>query len=264
MPPIKKESPQKFSSKMSKKPRFTLSVIAFHPEMPLEAYFFRRSDERDGYTLSYRKAVDGDIQIQMLEDNGFIQYFNRRVNAENNTTMMGSDDWACHVLMRWVPGQNPSTPHTRRDGLRLLRGFFMSSEYSKYPPHDIVTVDLTDPENPVSMDQFILDENIMTLIPMLFPPETANTSFAREYPDVARVFFSGDSFPSDAIAMYGYGNGDIGQGRRVQDIGAFAPGFNPGEQDPNNNNADSEDEEAAEEGSDGNPPVRRKKPRRGS
>lgn len=224
-PPIKKVSPKKNSSKMNNRPRFTLSVVGFHPDFPLEAYFYRRSDGRDGYTQTYRQAVDNQRDIPSLDENGFIQYFARRNSIDDDNTMMGSDNWACYVLVRWIPNQDPSTAETRREGLQFLRGFFMSSEYSRYPPNDINTIDITDTENPVPMDHFFQDQHIINFIPAIYPEEVANTTFFSSYPDEARMFFSRDEYPADAIALYGYGRAAESE---VANIGQYEAGFNPG------------------------------------
>lgn len=222
VPPIKKASPKRGSSKANKRPGFTVTVWGFHPTFPLEVYSYRKGSDDDGYTHTLRQSIDGNADtIPILDDNGFIQYFVRRQHRDKNQVMTNADNWPCHLIVRWVPNQEPSTPATRTEGLRILKNFFMSSEWSKFPPRDIVTVDMTNTDDPIPLDHFFLDEQVALFIKDIFPDEVANDRFAVDYPDVAKMFFSRDLFPPEAVTQYGYGS---------QKQQAMADGFHAGSQ----------------------------------
>ena len=200
-----KSSPSKNSSKLSKRPRFILSCWGF-PPLCIEAYVYRKGTDRDGYGNHYRKCVDGDEQCKELDEAGFAQYFTRRISKEQNIPLVGADEWACFVYVRWVPGMNPSTTQTRVEGLSFFRKYLMDNRYSRYPPNDIMTMDLTDVVQPRGMDHLFLDEHIMLFIKDLFQPSIANERFFTEHNVIAKLFFGSAPYPPEATMLYGFGN----------------------------------------------------------
>ena len=203
-----KKSPTKNSSKLSKRPRFSLTVWGF-PPLCIEAYAYRKGTDRDGYGNHYRKCVDGDEECKELDDAGFSQYFTRRISKLQNVPLVGADEWACFIYVRWVPGMNPSTAQTREEGLSFFRKYLMDPRYSRYPPNDILTMDLTNVNEPLGMDNFFLDEHILLFIKDLFQPSIANEDFFRDHNNIAKLFFSSAPYPPEAPFLYGFGNPDV-------------------------------------------------------
>jgi hypothetical protein len=54
--------------------------------------------------------------------------------------------------MIWYPPENESTPDTRKEGLRVIKNFFMSKKGTDFPPRDIKLVDDTDGDAPAVLD----------------------------------------------------------------------------------------------------------------
>ena len=133
-----------------------------------------------------------------------------------------------------MPGENPSTEATRREGTNHMRNFFMDSRYSKYPPSSMVIEDITDYCTP--LDHVVVDRDVLNIINFIFDEDTLNENFARNFSSHAKYIFGGPRYPEEAVTRFGYGlpNPNNGQGR------AYAPGFVPPAND-NNEIANSED-----------------------
>lgn len=234
--PIKRASPPKNSSKLAKKPRFTLTVWGFAP-LSLEFYIFRKGEDKDGFGLFYRQVIDGEKECPELEEAGFTMYYVRRLAQDNNNAMVGADEWTCYVYVRWVPGDIPSSRDTRAQGAEFLRQHFMDARYSRFPPNDILVIDETNEEVPKPMDHFLQDEIILQLMKNCVDKDALNTRFFTDYPELAELFFTGPPYYSVASMLYGFGT-DMGPApAAIPSIG-------------NGNNGEAEETAAANSDSD--------------
>jgi hypothetical protein len=66
--------------------------------------------------------------------------------------------------MIWYPPENESTPDTRKEGLGVIKIFFMSKKETDFPPHDIKLVDDTDGDFPAILDLFFMDDDIEEIL----------------------------------------------------------------------------------------------------
>ena len=201
--PVRREMPGKMSTKLASRPTYNLYCWGW-PSSPWEAYTFRKGD-KDAYAAFYRQVVDGEKDCQELEDMGFRMYFTRRRAPGDNSPSTGEDNWPENVYVRCVNNMNPTTPQTRQEGLSFLRRFFMNKEYSKYPPNDINTVDMTNEQDLMPMDHLLMDQHVMALLDRTIPTDHANRRFFTNHRAFASLFFGGPVYPPEAITTYGYG-----------------------------------------------------------
>ena len=212
-PPKKVSSPiktkienKKLTSKTTKRTvsSHIVVVYGFGNDLPYEAYMYTKGGTDDGYMNSYRKYIDeDDYPVDFLSNAGFFAYFNRRESKEGNAILHNPQGFFRLVMMRSIPGGNPSTKSTRASGLKLLKHFFGDKAYMTYP-QDVNTVDSTDDENPVSMDNFLLNHDILALMERALDDDVLNEDFYANYPDLANAFFSGNSIPTEAVSKYRY------------------------------------------------------------
>jgi hypothetical protein len=60
---------------------------------------------------------------------------------------LGADGYSRWWMIRY-PKENESTPETRKEGLHVIKIFFMSKKGTNFPPNDIKLVDDTDGDVP--------------------------------------------------------------------------------------------------------------------
>jgi hypothetical protein len=107
-----------------------------------------------GFINNYRKWSKGEIQFEDLTEANFIGLKIRRNNEINgNETLSGSDGYSRWWMIRYPP-ENESTPDTRKEGLRVVKNFFMSKKGTNFPPRDIKLVDDTDGDVPAVLEIF--------------------------------------------------------------------------------------------------------------
>lgn len=203
--PFKKTEPSKRSPKLAKKNNFKLQVWGFN-HLAFELYSFSSGPNKDGYLWKYRQHVDGDenANIPELSDAGFKAYYKRRVSIDMDDAHIGDDDYVRYYIGRFLPGMVPSTPETRVDGLYVLKSFFNNRVHTKYPPgNGMPAVDETDHEHLGSLDHFLLSDTIMEVMVDLVDSPPRNPTYFANFPDHARLFFSGTP-PRSAVSMYGY------------------------------------------------------------
>ena len=103
----------------------------------------------------------------------------------------------------------PSTEASRREGLDILTRFLQDVRYSKYPPTDINTLDMTNAKNPTPLDHFLLDDHIVPLLRETIDEGLLTKNFYQEWNEIAKMFFSGPTYPAEAVSLYGYGTARI-------------------------------------------------------
>ena len=219
-----KKKPGKVSSK-NKESGHTLLCVGF-PETNIELYQFVKvnsGQEKENYTYRFRRSFDGDdksLYVPHLEEAGFIGYYFLR--GVGNTRMNGSDGYPRYNLMRVVPGENITSPETRMEGLSVLSTFFKSITYSKYPPANIRCSDIT-ATAPKSLDKFLLDKDIFSLLENVFEELVLNSGFVSAFPEIAPVIFGGPTYPFEAVDKLGYKETNPADGPQ----GSYHPSFVP-------------------------------------
>lgn len=232
VPPMKnpyspfKKKVGKVSSK-NKDTGHTLICVGF-PNTNIELYQYTKvnsGQERENYTYHFRKNFDGDdkFSVPHLEEAGFIGYYYLR--GTGNIRKNGSDGYPRYNLMRIVPGENTTSAETRMEGLNVLSTFFKSIRYSKYPPSHIQCSDNT-AQGPGSLDKYLLDKDIFSLLANVFEESVLNSEFFSSFPDIAPVIFGGPEYPPEAIEKLGYRETNAANGAK----GNYHPSFVPPEQ----------------------------------
>jgi hypothetical protein len=112
------------------------------------------TESKAGFINNYRKWSKGEIQFEDLTEANFIGLKIRRNNEINrNETLSGSDGYS-RWWMIWYPPENEWTPDTRKEGLRVMKNFFMSKKGTNFPPRDNKLVDDTDGDVPAVLEFF--------------------------------------------------------------------------------------------------------------
>ena len=186
---------------------YTIQVVGFAPTN-LELLCFNKTINgvtSEGYTYPVRNYVDGEPNrnIPLLEDLGVFATFYQRESREENKRTFGGDAWSRYWIARMTPNGVSSTAETRQESAGTLRNLFMSASYSRYPPKHIDIVDITEG---LSMQNYLIDADIIRSLSQILDEATVNRSFANEYPEIASVFFAGPTYPEEAIRLLGYAN----------------------------------------------------------
>ena len=224
-----------------------LVCYGFYPTV-YELFSFskvKKGQVYDGYTYPFRKFIDGDdelFQFPHLEEAGFVGYYVMRKSPDSEERLDGPDGYPRHWMVRCVPGGNPTSSETRLEGLNILSHFFKSPKVSKYPPASIRLDDLT-PSVPKALNFFLRDSDIFSLLECSFEKSALTPNFVTKFPEIAKVIFSGPTYPPSAKNLLGYGPQNPLNGRG----GSYVPGFHPPEVRSTENEAPSVDEEEKEE-----------------
>jgi hypothetical protein len=182
-----------------------LTVYAFHPVFGFEAYAYCKDANNDGYTNPFKLHAAKKLQPPSLalRDANFVFYKVRRVPESNNVELLDSSNntYRRCLFIRYVPGDGITTPATRAEGLRVLAAFLKDTTYSRYPPAEITTLDGTNVENPHSLDQFFMDNDIIDFIKTEFAESDLTSDFFERYPDLSRKLWAGQHYPEFARSL---------------------------------------------------------------
>ena len=235
--PFKKKVTSKIPAKRKGTLIHEIDVIGF-PPTGLELYSYSKvtdgTNRSEAYTWAYRRFVDNSESIPLLDEGGFIAYYYQRKSVEDQARVIGHDTWGRYWMVRNLVGGIESTEPTRLEGLSILKRFFSSHEYSKYPPQEIVTRDITQMP-PIAINRFLFDADIMRTISIIFDESLLTEDFAHQYPAIANILFP-DHFPESATIQYGFGKDVSPPGH--------APNFFIGDQA---NTGNSDDDHSAED-----------------
>ena len=207
--PFKKGfSPKRNSSKMNKQVRRLIKVVGFGA-LAVELYCFIKGSDRDGwnedYTRAFRQFIDAEFEVPFLADAGFCGYYLVRASQAGISTVRGTDNWSRFYLLRMLPNQVPSTAVTRQEGMDILRAFFMDKTYSLYPPASIVTMDDTQTDQLLSLDHFLIDGDIVSIMQQILDESKLTTDFSLAFPLIAPLIFGGPAYSELAVNQFGYG-----------------------------------------------------------
>ncbi len=94
-----------------------------------------------------------------------------------------------------------STAEDRQVALDVLKGKFLSKEFSNFPPdaiETIETIDAMNEENPHALDLFFLDSDIVDIIKEQVAESDLTSEFFHNYADCAKKLWSGIYYPNFA------------------------------------------------------------------
>lgn len=209
--PARKKGPVKLVKEVIKnknKPKAVPTVTCYTPHSILEKeiYTFTMAPAdgtesvADGFTHSYKRYWQGELEVDALTEANFGPFkFRRRPNSNNEIMLDPKEYWRC-VFLR-TPLEGVSTPETRAEGLQVLRTFLMSSDYSDYPPKQIDVLDTTDDEFPVALDCFLQDHDIVEIVKDTHEESELNENFYENYQDFARLIWSHRFYPQFARGL---------------------------------------------------------------
>ncbi len=180
-----------------------ISVYAFHPILPIEAYLYIRDQQNDVFVNGYKKFCDKNLDDDELTKANFTKCLNRRVPNTNNQIMLSEPKkFFRKVMIRYV-ADGTSTKETRQHGLRVIENFLKSDKNTDYVLDSIPTVDCTDESDPPSLDSFLLDKDIEEIIRNVFEESELNKDFYSKYKSVALKLWSG-TYYSDFARQLGF------------------------------------------------------------
>jgi hypothetical protein len=189
--PKKAKAPQSMREKLKQKkekPVPTIRAFGFIDNLAVEAYEYVLTDTKQGFIHKYRLWAKGDLEVDALTEANFIGLKEQRDNDdEGNETRKDSDGYAKIWLIRYPP-ENESTKATRREGLRVLKNFFMSKTASLYPPNEIKTVDATT-DIPCVLDTFFLDSDIEEIVKTFIHEDELNDGFYAKFTTLAQAIY---------------------------------------------------------------------------
>ena len=91
-----------------------------------------------------------------------------------------------------------------QEGLDALKDFLMDLPISSYPPKQILTCDLTSTNEQASLDMYLLDDDIQTIMKMPFKEEEFTKEFASKYPEVTNMCWKSNNYSEFAKSL-GFG-----------------------------------------------------------
>jgi hypothetical protein len=194
--PQAKRSPGKANKPVpmrKKKMPLTLYTINFGPPFAFEIYFYEKNGSEDGFTNGVTKYMRGnETDVHELFDNAnFTEALSRRVPGSNDIVAKSSEtNYDRRIFMRYPPDAE-STPATRSTGLLALKSFLQDARFSRYPPAQIETLDLTDYENvrPTPMDDYMMNGDIKDVLLHACDAADLNESFKDTWPETAKCIW---------------------------------------------------------------------------
>jgi hypothetical protein len=181
--------------------RYTLVCIHFRVLPTMEAYGYWKDANNDGFTNGYKQYASNRLESPALSQANFVDFKFRRVPESDNITLMDSHNYPRCLFVRYLQEDETSTPTTRAQGLAVLSAFFMDPNNSRYPPAAITTTDITNDENPPSLDQFFMDNDIIQFIQTDLDPNDLTNEFFVRFPVLAHQLWAGQNYPDYARSL---------------------------------------------------------------
>lgn len=166
--------------KKNEKPVPTIVVHAFQDPVTVEAYAYILLPTKDGFINKYRMWSKGELEVPTLIEANFGGLKAQRDKNDNgNEPLLNEDGYSRFWMIRY-PNENESTIATRKEGLRVLKNFFMSKIATSYPPSNIITIDKT-LNDPAILEDFFLDQDIEEIIRASFDSNEIKPEFFANY-----------------------------------------------------------------------------------
>ena len=167
----------------------TLRVYGFEDPFCVEAYEYTLSDTKPGFINKYRLWAKGELEVEALTAANFN---NTKVQRDKsklwNEPLLDGEGYSRVWLVRYPPG-GESTEDTRKEGLGILKTFFMSKIATDYPPKSIHLADETT-DVPNVLDKFFLDSDIEEILKVSFEITELEEEFYDTYPVAASMIYS--------------------------------------------------------------------------
>ena len=181
----------------------TLYCYATDPLFPLEIYLYTANGDNDGFTNNFRKYTKGEITCNTLEDANFTDIKYRRIPLSENLIMTDGKGFWRSVLIRTLT-TGTSTEETRKEGLAVLKAFFLDKKFTDYPPVDINCLDASDPKDPQPLDHFLQDHDIVSIIEEHVDESHLNQDFYSKFEACAKKIWEGPNYPAYAFSTLGF------------------------------------------------------------
>jgi hypothetical protein len=175
--------------KSLQKKEATIHVVGFEDPIALEVYNCTLTESKAGFINNFRKWSKGEIQFKDLTEANFNGLKIRRNNEINgNETLSGSDGYSRWWMIWYLP-ENESTPDTHKEGLRVIKNFFMSKKGTNFPPRDKL-VDDTDGDVPAVLENVFMDDDVEEILQTSFELTEMNDNFYEKYATFAKNIYS--------------------------------------------------------------------------
>jgi hypothetical protein len=199
----------------TKRSDYHLRIIKLRPDF--ELIWVDASPGDDGYA---QKLFDYITNEQGFESEGILTVTKRRTSKENNSVLLNvKNTYARRCIVRLV--ENDSTHSSRLAILLLLQAYLVHPTRNTFNYRYIVddSSDLTPPSDDdlQAMDHFLHDGVVVYL--MEHTLENTGIRWYEENSDSALDYFSGPTFPPEAIGKLGYPTSGIV-------VNGFAAAFN--------------------------------------
>ena len=172
-----------------KKTPLTLYVVNFGPPFTFEIYFYEKNINEDGFTYGvskYMRGNEADVH-ERFDAANFTQALSRRVAGSADIVAKSAETKYDRRIFLRYPKESESTAKTRATGLAAMKSFLQDPRFSRYPPTEIETVDLTDYQHAhhTAMDNYIMNDDIQELVMEDCNAEDLNDEFKETFPEVA-------------------------------------------------------------------------------
>jgi hypothetical protein len=171
------------------KPIPTIRVQGFKDPLAVEVYGYTLTATKCGFLNKYRLWTKGELEVDELTEANFGDMKVQRDNdVSGNVPLKNVDGFSRFWMIRYPP-ENVSTVATRKEGLRVLKNFFMSRKASDFPPPTIRVVDRTCINEDAALESFFLDDDIEEIVRASLDVTEIEEDFYENFPDVARTLY---------------------------------------------------------------------------
>ena len=205
-----KKSPSKPNKEVpipKSKQRDSLYCLAFDENFSFELYFYQKTDDDDGFTHGLAKYIRGneDETHKDLDKCNFTEVLVRRSPGSNNNPLQNRKDTYQRKLFLRYPTEGRTDEKIRGEGLAAVKSFLMDSRFTKYPPSNIDTFDITDynTNSPTPMDHYMMNKDIEAAIKQNLDASFLNNQFKSEYPEIAERLWT-SKYPGEYGKTLGF------------------------------------------------------------
>jgi hypothetical protein len=195
----KKDMPRSLSNGSN---TLTLKIVGFCEPFDMEAIFYERSPDKDGFLHGVTRYMKGDFGLMTNSDfdnANFIEIVDRRMRNSANEKFMDGQ-FSRKVAIR-IPPNGESTPASRLEGLEAFAKLLHDTRFQTYPPRSLVKLDITDETNYAPLDDFFMDETIKVFLENNVETSDLDVTFVSKFPDFARKCWGGVHFSDFAISL---------------------------------------------------------------
>lgn len=193
-----------------------VKVLGAPEPLSFEMYMYEKNPTTDGFTNHIRKYIreaseHRQASHELLDKANFTQAVPRRVPFSENVKMLNASGYFRNIFLRFLGDPaNPgvpvhSTPESRKEGLKAFTSFLADKRFSNYPESEnMPTEDLTNEEEPIPLDKFLMDETIKECLETDIDLDLLGPGFVKMYPDFAPACWKGPNY-SEWAKSIGFG-----------------------------------------------------------